>query len=304
MKKLIPRLMIGLISMGAAAAEISDTGKPPESVIAKVGDLEISAAEIQTTLAALDDKQREAISKDPALLNQLVRSLLVQRLVVKQALEQKWDQQPEVVAQLERARLNTLSESYLRSQAEKDSEDFPSVSDLQQAYEKAKDSLLVPKQYQLAQIYIASPADATKEIQAIAKVKIDSVMKTLKAKDADFAAIARLQSEEPESAAKGGEIGWLLEKQVQSEIRDKIVMLTKGALTPALRLSDGWHIIQVVDFKNAYTPSLEEVKIQLTQQLKSERTKQVSQQYLSELLKTNPIVINEIELSKLAVPKP
>ena len=57
---------------------------------------------------------------------------------------------------------------------------IPSEAELTDAYEASKSKLLIPRSYQLAQIYIAKD-----------KAKLDSVQKQLKAKNADFAAIAR-----------------------------------------------------------------------------------------------------------------
>ncbi|BCU75311.1 peptidylprolyl isomerase [Luteolibacter sp. LG18] len=296
--------MMGLWALGLSpdGAAADTTAKATTGgVVARIGETEVGEDEVRATLEGLDERERATVAKDPALLNQVVRSMLIQRLVLKQASEEQWDKRPEVSAQVERSRRSTITEGYLRSLAEKSSA-TPSDSELRQSYEAAKDSLLVPKQYQLAQVFIAAPQDGGKDTEAKAKAKLDTVVKGLSRAGADFASIARLNSDEPDSAAKGGEIGWLLEKQVQPEIRAKVATLAKDATTAPIRLPDGWHIVKVLDVKDAYTPGFEEVRERLAEKIRTERTKAATQAYLAKLIQENPVVINEIALSKLAAP--
>jgi len=296
--------IIRILTRGLLAAALSAGGlfrvnaAEASTPIAKIGETEVGAEEIRLALGGLDERERAAVAKDPSLLNQVVRSMLVQRLVLKQAIAEKWDQKPDVAAQIERVRRSTITEAYLHNVAEK-SGAVPSEADLRQAYGGAKDSLFVPKQFQLAQIFISVSAGAAKDVEAKAKVKVDSVTKSLASVSADFAAVARLNSDETATAAKGGEIGWLTEKQIQPEILAKVSGLSKGAVSSALRLPDGWHILKVLDVKDGYTPSFEEVRDRLEEKVHADRLRATTQAYLSKLLQENPVVINELALSKL-----
>jgi len=60
-----------------------------------------------------------------------------------------------------------------------------------------------------------------------------------------------------------------------------------------------WHIIKVLDIKERYTPSLDEIRLQLTERLRAERARQLSQEYVAKLLQQTPVSINELGLSKL-----
>ncbi|MEY3896641.1 MAG: hypothetical protein RLZZ214_2161 [Verrucomicrobiota bacterium] len=260
----------------------------PSGVLAKIGEIEVSGMEIRENIAGLDSQQQAVFADDPAALGQYVRALLIQRLVLKQALDQKWDQDPAVIARLVRARETTLTESFLQKASAADP-GYPSEAELTAAYESAKSKLLVPRTYKLAQIYIASD-----------KAKLDRALKQLKAKNADFAAIARGNSEEAASAAQGGEIGWLTEDQVQSEMRATLPKLALGSVSEPILLKDGWHVLKVLDIREARTPAFDEVRENLIVQLRAERTRSKRQEYLAGLIKDHPLAINEIELSKLA----
>jgi len=155
----------------------------------------------------------------------------------------------------------------------------------------------VPRQYRLAQIFIAVPKAADKTDND--KEKLDGLSKDLHPKEADFAAIARAQSEESQSAAKGGEIGWLTENQIQPEIRLQVTSLAKGTVSEPIRLADGWHILKVLDIKDPYTPTLDEIRPQFIERLRAERARALSQDYVARLLQQTPVSINELGLEKL-----
>jgi len=275
----LPAILL-LLSVFARAAE-------PTAVLAKSGDIEIRAGELREIVAGLDDAQQAALDKDPAALGQYVRALLIQRLVLKQALEQKWDQEPKVIAKLVRARETALTESFLAANSTPEA-GYPTDSELTEAYESNKEKFLSPRSLQLAQIFVASD-----------KSKLESILKQLKAKGADFAAIASANSEESASAAKGGSLGWLTEEQIQPEIRAKLPKLTLGTVTEPIKLKDGWHILKVLDIREAHTPALEEIRGSLAAKLRSERVQLKQREYLASLVKNAPVAINEIELSKL-----
>jgi len=270
----------------------------PEPVAGRIGDLELTAGELRESIAGLEAGASAPLVKDAAGLNQYARGLLIQRLVLKQAQDAKWDQDPAIVAKLVRARETALAESYLASKSAPEA-DYPGESDLQCAYDANKTKLLIPRSFLLSQIYLSAPEGADPTILAAAKAKLDSVVKQLAAKGADFAAIARQASDESTSAAQGGKIGWLTETQIQPEIREKLPKLTLGTLSEPIRLKDGWHILKVLDVREARTPALSEIRDQLVAKLRAERARTKRQEYLAQLLKDHPLAINEIELAKL-----
>jgi len=290
--KLIPFLSLSIFGFSGALTAADPT------VIAQVGESEVRAEDIKPLLDKLPLKDQLALAHDPSALNELVRSFIVQQLVYKEAVAKKWEQQPQVAAQLERLRQQAVTQTYLQALATPPA-DFPSDADLQTAYEilKKKDALQVPKQLHLAQIYIAAPKGIDKAAEDKAQAKLDAVQKALKG--GDFAAVAKAQSEEAASAVRGGDLGWLAENQIQPEIKAQVAQLSKGAISDPIRLNDGWHLIRLIDVKDPYIATLDEVKAPLTNELRSQRAQAISKAYLAQLLKQNPVTLNEIAVSKL-----
>jgi parvulin-like peptidyl-prolyl isomerase len=280
------------------------TQRPPESagnggeVIARVGTSDVTADEVRAVVATLDARQQAALAHDPALLSQAVRTMLANRLVLKEARGKKWDQQPGVAAQLDRARENLLAELYLQS-VTTPPDSFPSDAEIKAVYDANATAFLVPRQFQLAQITIAVAKDADKAAEDKARKKLDEVVKKLKQPGANFAALAKSDSDDGDSAEKGGEIGWLTEAQLRPEIRGQIVGLAKSAFTEPVRLDDGWHILKLLDTQASHARPLAEVRDALVQRIRAERTDANRRAYVTELFKQSPPIINELALSKL-----
>jgi parvulin-like peptidyl-prolyl isomerase len=277
-------------TQGLASGKTSGGG----DVIARVGNTNISAEEMRAYIGALSPRDQASLAKDPALLSQAVRMLLANRLVLQEVTSKKWDQQPNIAAQLDRVRENALVELYLQSVTVAP-ESFPSEEDLQKTYDANRAAMLVPRQFQLAQIFVAAPKDADKAAEDKAKKSLDEIVAKLKAPGADFAALARTEGD----SRDGGDLGWLPETQIRPEIRTQVMGLAKNSVSEPVRLDDGWHILKLVDTKAAYTRTLPEVREQIVQQMRTERATQMRRAYLAELLKQNPPILNELALSSL-----
>lgn len=61
----------------------------------------------------------------------------------------------------------------------------------------------------------------------------------------DFAAVARRFSDDPTTAQRGGELGWVRRGRLVKEFEDVAFRLRPGAISPPVRTTFGFHIIQV-----------------------------------------------------------
>ena len=92
---------------------------------------------------------------------------------------------------------------------------------------------------------------ATKEQEAAAKVRIDSIYNALK-KGADFAALARRCSDDKGSAQRGGDISWICKGQTLPEFENTVFAMKKGELSKPFKTAVGWHIAKIVDKGNFF----------------------------------------------------
>jgi parvulin-like peptidyl-prolyl isomerase len=273
-----PRAAIAKPSVPASDAQ------PANDVIARLGNVDVTADDVRAEIGRLGARDQEALAHDPALMSRTVRLLLANRLVLKEALAKKWEQQPAVAAQLERVREQAIIESYLQSVSAAP-DGFPTEAQIQAVYESNMSATPVPRQFRVAQIFVAAAPDKQSEDKV--RRKLDQVQRKLQQAGADFAAIAAADSEDRVAAENGGELGWLSDAQLRPEIRSQVMGLANGAVSDPIRLDDGWHIIRLIDTKAAYT------------RIREERAAANRRAYLAKLIEQSPPVINELALSHL-----
>jgi peptidyl-prolyl cis-trans isomerase C len=91
-------------------------------------------------------------------------------------------------------------------------------------------------------------------------------------KGAKFEDIAKKQSKDPGSGAKGGDLDWANPNSYVSEFTEALIKLEKGKITQApVKSQFGWHVIRLDDLRQAQLPNLEEVKPQIAQQLEQQK---------------------------------
>lgn len=288
----------------AAPAPVAPVAPPRQTnvqggeVVARVGNRDISTAEVQAFLAGIGPDQRATLAKDPALLSQALRIMLANQLVLKEATDKKWQDQPAVAAQLAKLRDNALLESYLQSVSTPPA-NYPDDAEIEKTYEANKQAFLVPRQFHLAQIFVAVPEGSDKAAEDQARRKVAEIQVRLKQPKADFAAIAKETSGQAGAAENGGDLGWIAETQLLPEIKTQVMGMSSGAVGDPLKLADGFHIVKLIETKAAATRPLVEVRDLLVQRLRAQRADLLRRTYLARILEQNPPAINELALSKV-----
>jgi peptidylprolyl isomerase len=261
-----------------------------DHVIGSIGGIELRESEVLASLGNMGSVDKEALARDPATLGKLVRSMLVQRVVLQEALEKKWDEDPSIQPLLKSTREAAITDCYLKA-LNRPPDSYPDDGELKAAYENNREALTVPRSFRLAQIFIAEQKGSDK--------KLEDVRQRLKQNPASFGQVAREASEEKESASRDGEIGWLTERQIQPEILAQLPKLKVNVISAPVRLKDGWHILKVLDVREPFTPIFDQVRVQLAQRLRAEKTRANMQAYMTEMLQKHPVAVNEVALSKL-----
>jgi peptidyl-prolyl cis-trans isomerase C len=97
-------------------------------------------------------------------------------------------------------------------------------------------------------------------------------------KGGKFEDIAKKQSKDPGSGAKGGDLDWANASSFVKEFSDAMVALKKGEFTQVpVKSQFGFHVIRLDDLRDAQLPKMEEVKPQILQQLQSNKLAEFQQ---------------------------
>lgn len=284
-------------------ATIAAAETPDQTVIARVGSTDVKLAELQAYVQTLPPETQKELAANPAALSRLVRTYVARLLVLGEAKSAGWEKQPSVVAQIERARDAAIVGSYLRSQTEPPA-DYPTKAEIEKAYEANKSGFLMPRQYEIAQIFIALPADADKATQDKAEAKLDDVRKKLRQKGVSFEDLARQSSDDANTAERGGALGWVSEQTMIPEVRAAVAGLEKGAVSEPIKVTDGWHLIRLKDTKPSAIAPLADVRDLIIDTLRDQRQAENEQAYLAQLSAKSPPAVNELALQHILPVQP
>ncbi len=266
--------------------------------MSRIGGRDVTSSEVRVFLAGVGAEQRAALAKDPALLSQALRIMLANQLVLKEANDKKWPEQPAVAAQLAQLRDNAIMETYLHAAAVPPAPS-PDEAELQKTYDANKSALIVPRQFHLAQIFVALPEGSDKAAEEQARKKLAEIQARLKQPKADFTAIAKEGAGQPGAAENSGDLGWIVETQLLPEIKTQVMGLANAAVSDPIKLADGFHLIKLIDTKPAETRPLADVRDALIQRLRAQRAELIRRAYLARVLEQTPPVINELALAKV-----
>ena len=87
------------------------------------------------------------------------------------------------------------------------------------------------------------------ENKAAAQIKIESLKKELEL-GADFAELAKQHSDDPGSAANGGDLDWVALGEMVKPFEKALFALDKGAVSDVVETQFGYHLIKLVDVRS------------------------------------------------------
>ena len=139
----------------------------------------------------------------------------------------------------------------------------PTDAQIKQYYEEHRDLFVKdPGEVQIAHIAVKFPPNATAAQKKAASEKVIKLYRqALKSKD--FATLAKQNSEDTQSAPKGGELGYFRPGQLPPVV-DKMVFATpSGQLTQILESNLGYSFIKVISRRGETIAPLAEVKAKI-----------------------------------------
>src|SRR5450830_573114 len=198
-------MLVSVFGVAGAQTKVASADKP----IVSMGQISVPQTDLEKMLQALQPSERAAIKSDRAGLENWLRQRVASEAVLREARSKGWADRPEIKARVDAAvkdaTARIVAATYLESVTQVPA-DYPAVSDIKAAYEQGKANFSLPATYRVAQIYLPTPAN-----DAVAARKLAEKAKKLsaQARTGDFAALAKAESQDQRSAARGGEVGTL-----------------------------------------------------------------------------------------------
>jgi peptidyl-prolyl cis-trans isomerase D len=171
-----------------------------------------------------------------------------------------------------------------------------SDADVKNQYEAGADSFKHPAQMHAKHILLQVPANAPQ--QASDKVLAD--LKGLQAqikKGASFEALAKKFSQDPGSAAKGGELPWFAEGAMVPPFEAAAKALKPGQISEPVRTQFGWHLIKLEATRPAGKVPFEEAAMEIRKRLAEERASEKVNEILDQSMDQ---IAAGVKLAKIA----
>jgi peptidyl-prolyl cis-trans isomerase D len=153
------------------------------------------------------------------------------------------------------------------------------VSDaqLRQAYSGSMDNFRMPERVKARHILLMTQgkSDAEKK-QALTKAQ--DLLKQLRG-GADFADLAKKNSQDPGSAQNGGDLGFIVRGQTVPEFEKVAFTAKPKEISDVVTTQYGYHIIQVMEKEPARVKPFEEVKTALAEELKKQEVNDKTQSF-------------------------
>ncbi len=247
-----------------------------DPVVAEIGSEKLTLSQFQTEMKGLPPNLKQMAS-DKKMQKEFLEQLATSHLIYQEGIKQGIDKEPLVQSQIEDTTRKIVLATLLQREIESRIK-TPTEKDIEQYYQTHADEFKQEKQVRARHILVENEATAKK---IAAKLK----------DGADFVALAKESSSCP-SSAKGGDLGFFTRDRMVKEFADVAFKLKKGETSDPVKTKFGYHIIQVVDIKEAGVTPLAEVKTAIENKLIQTQKSQVFQDYIAGLKKKSKFVLH------------
>ncbi|MGA0023819.1 MAG: SurA N-terminal domain-containing protein [Burkholderiales bacterium] len=167
----------------------------------------------------------------------------------------------------------TLSADILAAQMQS------TAAEVRKAYDENARRFEVKESRQASHILITPDAGGGAEAKQKAKAKAETLYAQLKKNPKEFAALAKQHSQDPGSAAKGGDLGFFERGAMVKPFDDAVFSMKPGDIAPPVESEFGYHVIRLDAVRGGKAKTFEEARPEIEAELK----KQVAGRKFAEL---------------------
>jgi len=258
---------------------------PPDKVVLTIGDQKLTAAEFEQLVDVLPEQVR-ASARGPNK-RQFAEQLVRIKIMSQEARKRKLDDNPAMRTQLELQKDNLLANALFQDMTTNvkvdDAIEHQYFEQHKAEYESvhARHILIHMKG---SPIPLAAGKKELTEEEALAKAQ--EIRKKLAA-GADFAVLAKTESDDTQSGANGGDVGTFRRNgQMVAEFEQAAFSLPVGGLSEPVKTKFGYHVIKVEQHE---TKSFDEVKPELEKKMRPE----LARNALENLEKQVPVTLDD-----------
>ncbi|MGE8319160.1 MAG: SurA N-terminal domain-containing protein [Comamonas sp.] len=143
--------------------------------------------------------------------------------------------------------------------------------DLRTYYKENLSRFMDKEQRRASHILINASKSASAEDRAQAKKKAEALLAEVKAQPGQFADVAKKNSQDTGSAAQGGDLNFFSRGDMVKPFEDAAFSMKPGDISDVIESDYGYHIIKLTDVKTPRTPSFEELRPKIENELQQQQ---------------------------------
>lgn len=143
-------------------------------------------------------------------------------------------------------------------------------ADLRKYYEENIARYATPEERRASHILVKADKDAPAAERDKARAKAQSLLEEVRKNPASFAEVAKKNSDDPGSAANGGDLEFFSRGAMVKPFEDAAFSLAKGAISDIVESDFGYHIIQVTDQRGGEKKPYEAVKAEIEEEVRNQ----------------------------------
>jgi len=148
-------------------------------------------------------------------------------------------------------------------------------AELRRIYATNQDNFRLPERVRVRHILLKTTDKGQDEIPKM-NARAEDLLKQIRS-GASFADLARKHSEDTTSAAKGGDLDWIVRGQTVKAFEDTAFSLKPKQVSSVIKTEYGLHILEVLEKQEARLKPFEEVRDQMAQEVKRQTVFEIMQ---------------------------
>ncbi len=147
----------------------------------------------------------------------------------------------------------------------------PSEDDLRTYYKENLSRFMGKEERRASHILINAPESMSSADREKAKQRAEALLAEAKANPAQFADLAKKNSQDTGSGANGGDLGFFKPGDMVKPFEDAAYAMKVGDISDLVSTEYGYHIIKMVEIKTPRTPSFEELRAKIEEEVLSQQ---------------------------------
>ena len=247
-------------------------------------------------LALISEQQREV-----SLHTIAADAFTAQVKLAPDAAKQYYDNNPNEFRIPEQVRVEyvTLTTDSLMAQIAVD------PAEVKKYYEGHRSEFESKQERQASHILIAVDSGASAEDKRKARAKAEALAKELQQHPGRFAEVAKKESQDPGSAANGGDLGFFGRGTMPKPFEEAVFAMKPGEVSGPVETQYGFHIIRLAAVKGGESRSFDEVRAQIETELKRQqagrRFAEIAEQFNNVVFEQSESLKPAAELAKSSV---